>query len=494
MTRDGLNGGTPDIDPYDELPSEETGLVAATLMGSAAIVGEHVRLEWFRNARLARIVERALEIHSRGEECDLSSVGLSLPRDLMLLATSCLSGPIPAPSNIPNVTRGLEHAWRLRRSKQIVLEMSAPDLEPDRMRDLSSQLVTLQDEGDGLHSRMADHAINGLELMQRDLPPLESFLGNGLMVRDGLSILVGHSGLGKTFLALQLMRSLAEGSKFLDSYYTRPTGTRVGFLELEMPDVSIKQRLSPIRGPWLERTSILCMPGWPVDIVERDTQDEIIRWCRREKIEVLIMDPMNDFHNLDENKGVDMGVLMKALHRIRVRAGVSILILHHVTKTDSKEFKQSELTPRTTVMQMVRGSGKLNNAPDTVIGLLEAPGGRVRLVWAKTRHAQGISEEYLVRDQDGYFRIGESIQASVSNESEEKIEKSLLLRGPSTVAELAASTGLSDQTVRDRLKSMSDRVHSLGGKPQRYATGYANPGVPDMDPRDTANSYEATEW
>jgi hypothetical protein len=292
-----------------------------------------------------------------------------------------------------------------------------------------------------------------------------------MIIRRGLTIIVGHSGLGKTFLALQLMRAVAEGRPFLDSYWTPDGGERVGMLQLEMPGASIRDRIRAIGGQWLNRTSFLCMPDFPVDITQRETQDELIHWCKAERLALLVADPLNRMHDLDENKTGDMARIMSGWHRVRAKASVSVVLLHHVTKT-IQDLKTAEATPRTMVLQMVRGSGRLGNDPDTIAGILEAPGGRVRLVWAKTRHCETPSETYLTRNGDGFFSPAEAIQQVRANTTEGRILHYVTGRGnaPPTAAEIAVHLRMSRSGIQKRINRMIADMSlvATGYQPTRY--------------------------
>ena len=450
-----------------EVAAAEDRIAGDVVNGHAALVLEHVQPKWLYSVRHRRILERAQAIISEGDEVDLVTLCEGQDRDAVLFASNIIDASLGG-SNIPGMARILERDWRRREAIGIGREL-ADNSDPEHAATLSARLAAMLDTDSDSGRRIASRAISGLDLMSRDIPPLGAMLGRGLIVDGGLTLVVGHSGLGKTFLALQLMRAVAQGSEWLDTYWTDPDGRRVGLLELEMPESSIKARVAPIAGEWLRATSFLCMPDFPVDLTQRETQDEIIAWVRSQRIDMLIMDPANRLHGLDENKATDMALFMAGCHRVRAKTGVSLVVLHHVTKT-IQDLKTAEATPRTMVLQMVRGSGRLGNDPDTIIGLLEAPGNRVKLVFAKTRHAETPSEIHLRRIESGYFELSEAVQVAKANESDEKIEKYLLTRHtPATVAEIAKGVRMSERGAKKRLDAMDDKVESSESRPRRYS-------------------------
>ena len=303
----------------------------------------------------------------------------------------------------------------------------------------------------------------GAELLTAELAAVPSLAGGGLLVRGGLFILAGHSGLGKTFLALQLMHSLASGIEFLGFKCER---LRVGLIELEMPEATIRDRLRGLlngHSEWLDNVRFLAIPDQIVNVLQSEHRKWIADWCLREQLDVVLIDPLNALHNLDDDKTMEAGKVMRAVREIRGKTGTCIGLVHHVRKSQAGHQVEGA---RTKVLEDVRGSGRLGNDPDTVFGMVEGPTGFTKLVFAKTRYVETPEELYLRRDEAGYFHVTEA-PSEKAGKNRDKIAKRLML-SPATVEQLAETIGLDPSTVSKHLKKMAGVSVVDGSWPYEY--------------------------
>jgi len=69
-------------------------------------------------------------------------------------------------------------------------------------------------------------------------------------------------------------------------------------------------------------------------LVEEADVQTVINQVIREKIDMLIVDPLAETHNLDENNNVEMLQVMQIYRRIAQDANCAVMLIHHTRKKD----------------------------------------------------------------------------------------------------------------------------------------------------------------
>ena len=360
------------------------------------------------------------------------------------------------------------HATRERiRVGQELANGAAAD--PTLARDLLSQLERIEREAEGSHDPAAEwarQALSGRELIDASLPVLPSWMGDGLLPAGELAFLTGHSGVGKTFLTVQLMSALSIGHTFCGV----PTQScRVGLVELEMPWVSVQRRVASLHSGNFDNMAFLCSPPGAVHVNEPASRANVVAFCKLHQLDVLIFDPFNRLHDLDENSGSDMGHVLEGLHEIRRQSGVAILVLHHVRKTPSGVPAGQH--SRASALDSGRGSSRLTNDPATVLSLDETKG-FVRLTFGKVRHGLTPQPIYLKRNERGFFDVSDD-PALAKTKREDAIRQMLEKAGNEGVsAETAAEIlKVSEQTIRTYMKEAGARCVPFGKNDRRWVLG-----------------------
>lgn len=152
----------------------------------------------------------------------------------------------------------------------------------------------------------------------------------GLHLAGGNTLLTSAFKAGKTTLALNLARSLADGEPFLGEYEVALDG-RVAFLNYELGadtfrewavDVGVR-RPDRIAAPWHLRGATF--PFWLPDL-----EAEAAEWLRREEVQFLIVDPAaRAWRGLvdNENDNAQLAAFTDALDTLKRAAGVANLLL-----------------------------------------------------------------------------------------------------------------------------------------------------------------------
>lgn len=472
------------------IEAERAVLAAMLLSADACRRGaELLQPQAFYRVYHRKMFEGLSALSGRGENPDSVTLHAELERmgavctDGWPVAISLITDYAGSSANLEEHARIVRSAHGRRRARKIGSRLAQAMEDPSQ--DLSEvvqaaarelELARDQSSNGAMGERLMAQSYSGAEMLTRTMPPVEPIVGTGLLVKGGLAILAGPGGIGKTFLALQLKRSVATGSNFLGYEVARG---RAGLLELEMPAATIRDRLKAgIEGPAAQAMEFLVMPEGLGKLTDPAAADAVTLWCEKKALSLVIMDPLHDLHDGDEKDEAQVDALTHQLDRIRRRTGVSIVLLHHMNKA-----QLDRNTPLRTVVRMgMRGSGRLFDDCDTVLGMLEQAG-RILLVFAKTRYCQSPESVALHQNGSGYFDLTDTVE-QVMDKNTEKVERCLLFAGEGgcLMAEIMSTTGLGRQTVLRHLAHV-EHVRLREGNATRYFHRKAA-GAPQEELRD----------
>lgn len=261
--------------------------------------------------------------------------------------------------------------------------------------------------------------------------------GEGLMI-------AGHQGLGKTTIAQQLVlaRIGIKPETFLELPVSSSSG-RVLYLAMDRPRQAARsfrrmvreedrlvmdQRLMVWRGP---------LPGDPL------VKSHLINWVREvcPDADTLVVDSVKDLAPGVSDDAV--GSALNSAWQSVIADGIDILLLHHGRKAKDDSKRGYEL-------DTVFGSTWLTSGLGSVITLTGEPGSdEVTL-----HHVKQPAETVGPLDVRHEHHAGQTI---LTNGVRLTVEEALALTGSSSVSELAATTGLSEKTVRRRVKAMEEQ-------------------------------------
>lgn len=190
----------------------------------------------------------------------------------------------------------------------------------------------------------------------KELPPPEWIL-HELLQKNSTALMYGPSGLGKSFVALEMLFALATQN---DGIFKPMREGRVLYISGE-GTAGLGVRLLAWEG---DRNTILpsdnpAFIGQALQLSDPKDRRHFITAVRKEFKErlpiLIIFDTLARCAvGLDENSAKDMGLLVDGLEQIRTELGCSVLLVHHSTKA----------SPKTE-----RGSGAIFGAVDTVLSL-----------------------------------------------------------------------------------------------------------------------------
>jgi KaiC/GvpD/RAD55 family RecA-like ATPase len=172
------------------------------------------------------------------------------------------------------------------------------------------------------------------DLEKMVIKPRDNLCGTWFRQGD-LGFIFGERGLGKTWLALDIARGLAEGRNV--GPWRVPGTRRVLYVDGEMPLDSIRDRnralrlndgaLGVLNHEWLfEKT------GHVLNLSDATVQDAILTLCEEEGHEILILDNLSClFTGIAENDADAWECVLPWLLNLR-RRKIAVIIVHHANR------------------------------------------------------------------------------------------------------------------------------------------------------------------
>jgi len=168
-----------------------------------------------------------------------------------------------------------------------------------------------------------------------EIVPRESLCGTWFRQGD-LGFIFGERGLGKTWLALDIARGLAEGRAIGPWPVTK--ARRVLYIDGEMPLDGIRDRDAALRcgdgglfvlnHEWLFQKS-----GCVLNLSDDSAQTSVLTLCEAEKFEVVILDNLSClFRGIAENDADAWEIVLPWLLELR-RRRVAVILVHHANRS-----------------------------------------------------------------------------------------------------------------------------------------------------------------
>ena len=167
------------------------------------------------------------------------------------------------------------------------------------------------------------------ELEAMDIPPVE-WIADGLIPHVLVSSIVAQSGVGKTWVALDLARACSTGGLFLGQYPA--LRCRVGMLDAEDEYGGLKTRWTQLQNGMgrlpADRIKVRMLSGiGSFDVMNPAESDELAEAMR--SLDLLIVDSLSQSHNVDEKDNSALKVVMQQWESLSRRTGCTVLLVHH---------------------------------------------------------------------------------------------------------------------------------------------------------------------
>jgi hypothetical protein len=176
------------------------------------------------------------------------------------------------------------------------------------------------------------------KLLQEEFPPTDSLVGNGLIDKAGAILISGPQKIGKSLFGTQLALSLANRTPFI-GFPVGDASYRTLILQAEVAPKRMKQRFEKQVSGFPPEAQQRVLSASVFSSVKLDSQEgvtQVMAWIGEYAPDLLIIDPLSNFHCGDENVAKDMLKITSVLDSIR-QMGVAVALVHHHGKSSTEK-------------------------------------------------------------------------------------------------------------------------------------------------------------
>ena len=183
-----------------------------------------------------------------------------------------------------------------------------------------------------------------------DMPDGDAWIIKDLIMKKSICVLAGDTGVFKTTFAMQIAKTLTEGEDFFIPRFSCKGGN-VLFVNEENQEFIMKERAKKMK----INENLYWLNWHGFNIGNSDMMAQLRATVRQKEIKLIILDPFRNVHDKDEDRADDISPLLKKLLEFCQEEDVSILLLHHLRKS------QGGFQRRKGVIDDLRGSSSLAN-------------------------------------------------------------------------------------------------------------------------------------
>lgn len=209
------------------------------------------------------------------------------------------------------------------------------------------------------HLRMESMA----QLLSEPEPALE-WLIEGLWTDKSRGLIAGHPGVGKTWLALDMLLSVVTGTPCLGQFTVKNQGAAL-LIEEEASRLNLQRRIHCLaRGRGLKDSDLTSLYHITRQFakVPRDTK-EITEIVKANNIKLVVFDSLRRMHNANENSSSEMQAILDSFAMISSVTSASVILIHHLAKSSKDDGTNK------TIFERMRGSGDLWAWRDCIIAV-----------------------------------------------------------------------------------------------------------------------------
>ena len=228
------------------------------------------------------------------------------------------------------------------------------------------------------------------DLMQDQSVRPKPIIEKGILNEGSMLLVHGKPKTKKSMLVKNMALCLANGSPWIGFKVYSPQ--RVLYIQAELPPYALKTRFkSMISTMDIERfgNDVLVTSATSRDLSSQEKLDEISNEISSHNVDVIIVDPLVDFHRAgNENDNLQMSAVMRGFRTLNQMCNTSMVIVHHDGKDPFKSGGDSS-----------RGASAIFGAVDADISIKEFGGEQAYTLTFKLRHDECIDPVRLQFDK-----------------------------------------------------------------------------------------------
>ena len=173
---------------------------------------------------------------------------------------------------------------------------------------------------------------------EKPVQPIEWLIEN-IIPTPSLVLIASQSGVGKTLVALELVKHLADGTSFLEEHMCK--SSNLLFVDGESGESELKRRCLLLGYSELENKSkIHFANSHGLNLNSEEDFNQVYRYVEDNDIKVVIIDTLRPFSGqMDENNAKSVRSFMQPFIQMRDELGITIIFLDHERKNGQNEIR-----------------------------------------------------------------------------------------------------------------------------------------------------------
>jgi len=176
--------------------------------------------------------------------------------------------------------------------------------------------------------------ITAKEMVNDKRPKPEDLIGGGLLPFSSLMVISGKEKSYKSFMSVDMAFHLVAGRDWQGHCISK--AYKCIILSAEGGYFPMRERLQRMSSGFKEQIdldNLLVPEEVSINLLEPDDYALLSQMLKQQQPDVLIFDPLVRFHNGDENASNEMAAVMGILREIIQEFNISIILIHHDTKS-----------------------------------------------------------------------------------------------------------------------------------------------------------------
>jgi AAA domain-containing protein/bifunctional DNA primase/polymerase-like protein len=326
---------------------------------------------------------------------------------------------------VTEITEGNRHDSFLRMTGKLhraglapteILNLLAPWAEKSGFQEEIAPLITDVVTRYPINKREALRPESMQSLLSEPEPPLE-WLIEGLWVDRSKGFIAGHPGIGKTWIALDIIIAVATGGLCMGKYQASYKAPCL-LVEEEASRRNLQRRIHSLaRARGLQPTDVSSIYHITQQFasIPRDAS-EIAEFVLSKGIKLVVFDSLRAVHSAKENSSDEMAVVLKAFSEISIVGNCSVILIHHLAKRGPDNANKS-------IFERMRGTGSLWAWRDCILGVEGEEESDTCKCTFQFRDAESPAPIQIKRCV-GALTGAIGLQASAVEETEDYLEKS----------------------------------------------------------------------